>query len=250
VEQRTGLMAVNEELQQLLDLQEVDECIANARVKQKKLPLGVEAERLAYVEAEVALKAAEEVLAGHEASRRECEISLEDEEGHIDRLKARLKEIGNTREYQAHIQEMDGVQRNIAKLEEEILQFLADIDTVNEELEAHRSLFNEREGAYNTERAGVDKELARIERQVKKFLATKKTRASEVAVPLLKRYDRIVRSVRRAVVPVDGHNCAGCNMNVPPQLVAEVKRGNGIHQCPHCHRLLYIKPPVEADPKA
>jgi len=243
-------MAVNEELQRLLDLQEVDESIADARVKQKKLPLAVEAERLAYVEAEETLKAAEVVLAGHEASRREHELALEEEEGHIDRLKVRLKEIGNTREYQAHIQEMDGVQRNIAKLEDDILQSLADIDTVNEELVAHRTLFDERAKAYKTERAGVDKELARIEKQVQKFLTAKKTRAGEVDELLLKRYDRITRTVRRAVVPVVGYNCAGCNMNVPPQLVAEVKRGNGIHQCPHCHRLLYMKPPVEVDAKS
>jgi len=250
VEQNSGLIAVNEELQQLLDLQEVDERIAEARLKQKKLPLVVAAEHEAYLQAESALQAAEAVLAEHESSRREREAELADQEEHIGRLKGRLKEISNTREYQAHIQEMDGVQRAISQLEEGVLQSLADIDTVNEELEAHRGLYAERESTYKAARAKVDKELNRIERDVQKNLAAKEERADLVKQPLLRRYERVVRSVRRAVVPIEGYICAGCNMNVPPQLVSEVKRGNGIHQCPHCQRLLYVPAPPAEDAAA
>ncbi|MBI5137260.1 MAG: hypothetical protein HZA24_08000 [Nitrospirae bacterium] len=233
-------------MRRLLDLQEVDEFIAEARVKQKKLPQVVAAELTAFQEATAQLQAAEVLLAKHEAFKREREGELADQEAHIERLKGRLKEITNTREYQAHIQEMDTAQRAISKLEEEVLQALADIDTVKEEIAGHRTVFDERRAVYNAERAKVDVELATLDAQVSAFQGKKVERAALVPPLLLRRYERITQSVRRAVVAVEGYNCAGCNMNVPPQLVSEVKRGNGIHQCPHCQRLLYVPaPPVE-----
>ncbi len=233
-------MVVSDDLQQLLGLQEVDEFIADARLKQKKLPELVAAELAAFKEAEALLARAEESLAAHEVTKRAHEAELADQEAHIERLKGRLKEIANTREYQAHIQEMDGVQKAISDLEDQILQSLADVETVTEEIATLRAEFEERQSVYNAERAKVDKELARLETEVRKHLATKDERAKQVGAPLLRRYERISRSLRRAVVAVENGTCAGCRMNVPPQLVSEVKRGKGIHQCPHCQRLLYV----------
>ncbi len=240
-------MVVNDELRQLLNLQEVDEFIAEARLKQKRLPEGVAAELLALQEAKSLLDTAEETLAGHEAEKRRGEAELADQEAHIKQLKGRLKEIANTREYQAHIQEMDGVQRAVSKLEDEVLQSLSDIDLISDEVATHRKLFTERETVYKSERAKVDAELAKLEKEVQSYLSSKEERAGRVSAPLLKRYDRISRTLRRAVVAVDGYTCSGCHMNVPPQVISEVKRGNGIHQCPHCHRLLYVPEPPPVD---
>jgi len=234
---------VQKQLRALLDLQEVDEAIAEARLQQRKLPEVVAAELAAYTEAEEALKEVERTRDDLEAARRDREGQLEEQESHMQRLKGHLKEITNTREYQAYIQEMDGVQRAIGKLEEEILGILADIDTTREQVEARQKEFDAHRQVYEAERAKVDADLARIEKDVQTWLAQKAERAANVEPALLKRYERIASSVRRVVVPVQGGACGGCHMNVPPQLVSEVKRGSRVHECPHCHRLLYVSDP-------
>jgi len=41
----------------------------------------------------------------------------------------------------------------------------------------------------------------------------------------------------------------GCRLQIPPQLVAEVKRSQDLHTCPYCHRLLYWDGDVQVDQK-
>jgi predicted nucleic acid-binding Zn-ribbon protein len=237
--------ALLEQLRLLLDLQEVDEAIAEARLKQRKLPDLVAKELAAFTEAEEALKEAEQTLADLETSRRDKEGQLEEQEAHMQRLKGHLKEITNTREYQAYIQEMDGVQRTVGQLEEEILGILADIDGIREQVAERRKDFDAHRQIYETERAKVDEELARIEKDVEAAQAAKAERSAKIQPALLKRYDKINAQMRRALVAVESYSCGGCHMNVPPQLVSEVKRANQIHQCPHCHRLLFVPERVE-----
>lgn len=230
---------LQEQLQLLLALQEVDEAIAEARVRQRKLPEVVAAEKAAFDEAQALVDTAESTLAAHEKAKHDGEGDLSEHEEHLKRLKDRLKGITNTKEYQAYIQEMDGVERAVSKAEDQILQSMADIDKVNEELEALRKVRDERKEVYETERAKVDVDLGKIEEEVASQSVLREERAAAVDKTLMRRYDRVAKSMRKPVVVVNGGTCAGCNMNVPPQLVSEVKRGDSIHQCPHCHRLLH-----------
>jgi len=163
----------------------------------------------------------------------------------MQRLKTRLKDITNTREYQAYIQELDGVQRTIGKLEEEVLGMLADIETTGEQVAARRKEFDAHKQVYEAERAKVDVDLAQIEKDVETDKARRVERAGLIEASLLKRYERVAAGVRRPVVAIRGGACTGCHMNIPPQLVSEVKRGGRVHECPHCRRLLFVPAPVE-----
>ena len=247
--QESTSIVIEEHLRLLLSVQEVDEAIAEARVKQKRLPEKVATERAGFEEAEARLNEAKEAIDGHEKVKREKEAELSEHEEHLKRLKSHLKEITNTREYQAYIQEMDGIQRNVGKLEEEILDILAEIETVGESMDALTAGFEEHRGVYEAERAKVDVDLAKLEKEIKANTALKEKRCGQVDTTLMRRYERIAMSMRRPVVPVQAGGCTGCNMSVPPQLVSEVKRGKGVHQCPHCHRLLYV-PEVPAESAA
>jgi predicted nucleic acid-binding Zn-ribbon protein len=233
-------IAVQEQLRLLLDLQEVDEAIAEARLKQKKLPEKVATELAAFTEAEEGFREAERTLADLEAARRDREAQLEDQGQHMQRLKGRLKEITNTREYQAYIQEMDGVQRTIGKLEEETLAILADIETTTEQVAERKKEYDAHRQVYETERAKVDEALGHLEKDVETLKAQRTERAGRVDPTLFKRYERIAAGMRRPVVAINAGACGGCHMNIPPQLVSEVKRAGRVHECPHCHRLLYV----------
>ncbi len=239
---------LQEDLRQLLDLQEVDETIAEARREQRRLPEVVAAENEAYHQADDLLTAAQAQLAAYEKEQRSLESELVDQEAHLARIKERLKEVSNTREYQANIQEMDGVQRQIGTLEERILEILTLTDTNKQELDELKKSHQEHKQVYEAERAKVDVQLDALQKQVEAQEALKAERASAVDKVLLRRYERICRTVRRALVAIQGDSCTGCNMRVPPQLVSEVKRGQKIHDCPHCHRLLFVAAALDTVP--
>ncbi|MFQ5508777.1 MAG: zinc ribbon domain-containing protein [Leptospirillia bacterium] len=230
---------MQDQLRLLLELQEVDEAIARARIQQKKLPEKVAEEYSAFSEAEQEVQEAEAAFAEREKARRGLEAELAENEAHMVRLKSHIKEITNTREYQAYIQEMDGIQATIGKLEEQILTLLTDADQLKETLEGYRVVLEERRAVYEAERAKVDAELGVIEEDVVRQATERSNRADKVDKKLLRRYERIAQTMRHALVGIEGYTCSGCKLNVPPQLVSEVKRGEDIHQCPQCHRLLF-----------
>jgi uncharacterized protein len=45
--------------------------------------------------------------------------------------------------------------------------------------------------------------------------------------------------------------CAGCRLQIPPQLIAQVKRSDDLQICPYCRRMLYWEgEPVTDKPSA
>src|SRR6185295_7431935 len=63
---------------------------------------------------------------------------------------------------------------------------------------------------------------------------------SAVEADLLVRYSKLKQSRKDlALAPVRNGICFGCRLQLPPQLVAEVKRSEVLHACTYCQRILY-----------
>jgi hypothetical protein len=41
--------------------------------------------------------------------------------------------------------------------------------------------------------------------------------------------------------------CGGCQLQLPPQLVAEVRRGDELMDCSYCHRILFMAHHLEVE---
>jgi predicted nucleic acid-binding Zn-ribbon protein len=69
---------------------------------------------------------------------------------------------------------------------------------------------------------------------------TQQNLSSQIDKPLLARYTKL-KSARKdqALASLRDGICLGCRLQLPPQLVAEVKRMQDLHTCPYCHRMLY-----------
>ena len=42
-----------------------------------------------------------------------------------------------------------------------------------------------------------------------------------------------------AIARAEDNICLGCDMNIPPQLSLEIRKGTELVQCPQCYRILY-----------
>ena len=57
---------------------------------------------------------------------------------------------------------------------------------------------------------------------------------------LLDRYNQ-VKALRKdhPLAAVRDGICLGCRLQIPPQLIAQVKRSDDLQVCPYCRRMLY-----------
>jgi predicted nucleic acid-binding Zn-ribbon protein len=96
------------------------------------------------------------------------------------------------------------------------------------------------EKIFAQEKQVLDDLERKLAQELTELEAQQRDRAKHVDKGLLDRYSKLKASRKdHALASVQGGICSGCRLQIPPQLIAEVKRSEELHACPYCHRMLY-----------
>ena len=224
----------------LIELQKIDQNIRTLSTKKQTLP-----EKASEIDQ--ALQARKETaeeerqgLEGLNKLHKEKESELKQGQEKLRKAKERLLEVKTNKEYQAMLTEIDTVEKNSGRIEEEILVLYDRIDEKKGFVKSQEKDLKQYQGSYEAERKQIDEELSSIdgelEIQQKKFAAL----VPALKPDLLRRYE-MIKGRRNGVAVVSARNavCSGCNMNLPPQLYNELQRSEELICCPNCNRILY-----------
>lgn len=231
---------MNPQLQPLVELQALDLRIAEIKEQQRKTPELVEASEAPFREAASRLKDATAAVDQLLKERRERERDLETHEAQVEKLKAGVTELKTNKEYQARLFEIEMANKRKGEIEEQILVLMERIEAKQQEAKQAKAQAAEAERLFTQEKqrleasaSGLLSELAQLE-QKQGELAAKLDRR------LLDRYNKL-KATRKdlALAPVRNGTCSGCRLQLPPQLVAEVKRSEDLQTCSYCQRILY-----------
>jgi predicted nucleic acid-binding Zn-ribbon protein len=231
---------LNLKLTPLVELQKLDLRIMEINEIRRKIP-----ERL--LAAEAPLREAVQLLSDTKAAveaaikeRRSHEKDLEAHEAQTEKMKSRLSELKTNKEYQAYLFEIELANKKRGDFEEKILIWMDKIDQLQrsaketqEKVKALEAVFAQEKKVLDEQNHALAAELARVETQ-------RQGVSGRVEKSLLERYNQI-KAVRKdqPLAAVRSGICAGCRLQIPPQLIAEVKRSEDLHVCPYCHRILY-----------
>jgi len=233
---------VKEKLALLVQLQEMD-----LKRKKGKEALDQLPEKMAEIERPVQ-EARDKVLATQEAldclekERREKDLALKVIEDKILKLKGRLTELKTNKEYHAHLQEIAAANRERSETEDRLLMAMEEADLLKKDLAEDRSALEEQEAQFAKMEADLKAHADQARSMAKKIEDEWLALSQKIPASLLSSYRRLFSNLKGlAVVPVKGYTCTGCHFNLPPQLIAEVKKGEKIHNCNYCHRILYFQ---------
>lgn len=231
---------MKEQLEHLIRLQEIDSRIAECQKRSAAIPLLIEERENLVQESENRLSEIRTGLDQAAAERRDKERELADRESRLSKLKDKQSEIKTNREYQAFLGELEAGKQDVGQIEEELLLIMERSEDGRKELSraelAHQDVvktFNAAKAALESESAVLDADLARMDGE--RTGLQKKVRPD-----LLKMYREILAVLKdAAVVAVRNGICSGCHMNVPPQLIANVRKHESVIACHNCRRILY-----------
>lgn len=233
---------MQEQMRLLIDLQEIDVEINATREKREKCEeqLSVLREERGHVQEMVeSLTSQIEEL---EADRRQMEQSLEQERDNLEKGENRLPTIKTQKEYVAVLKEIDSAKKMIRDIEEQISSKNAEIDSLSsdkEEKEKELEILHEKEAAA---REDLKEELEHLDHTLETRTAERENIYKQIKAPLRKRYELLLnRRDGLAVVEARDGACLGCNMQLPPQLYNSLFRGDEIHTCPQCNRVIYVE---------
>ena len=231
---------MNPQLLPLIELQTLDLRITEIRDQQRKIPNLVQAAEAPLKDAQQKLKRATDSVEAMVKERRAKERDLEAQEDHISKLKGRLTELKTNKEYQAHLFEIEMANKSKGEIEDQILLLMERIEMHQQEAKQAQAKATDAEQVFKQEKSRLEQLLADLGTELVQLEQKHGEIEAGVDKVLLERYKKL-KAMRKdlAVVPIRNGICTGCRLQLPPQLVAEVKRSDQLLACGYCHRILY-----------
>ncbi|MBI4436837.1 MAG: hypothetical protein HY590_05470 [Candidatus Omnitrophica bacterium] len=231
---------ITEQLTALLHLQEVDAQIYALMRKKNAKPIELQEFQTARDLQKQRLLAEEKLLTELQLKRKDKEVDLETKEGVIKKYQVQLYQIKTNKEYQSLQQEIESLKADNSVLEEEILKIMEEVDQRKAAVASLKEVLAAEEAKLAREQKRIAKEIEEIEEEMASLKEKRQTLVGEVEPHLLSRYERIlVAKEGLALVSIDEISCLGCHMELPPQVINEVRLREKIITCENCARILY-----------
>jgi predicted nucleic acid-binding Zn-ribbon protein len=229
-------------LELLEQLQEIDVQVDIMKTAQNNLQKDMNSIARALDDAREMLAGLQTRAAELEKDKVELEASHRAELENIQRSETNMKEIKTNKEYQAVGREIAAARKQVAELEDRVLQKITQLDELNNEISTNQSTLAELE--INTEQRRSEKQgqIDKVQQDIDVDSLRRHVITKELPANVVKRYDSLRTQRRGQAVAVarDGY-CLGCNMHLPPQLYNSLYKCEELIICPHCQRMLILK---------
>jgi predicted nucleic acid-binding Zn-ribbon protein len=228
------------QIEQLVELQKIDDQIHDIRKELTDAPKEIEDLKKAFNLSDEERARVLDKLEHLREQEKRLDMDIEDDVTRIKKSKSKLMMVGNSKEYQAMMREMDSLEKINKDREEEKT-------VMTDELNRQTSAYDQAETHYDSlkkelaeKEAGLAERTDIAQNKLKRLDEKRRDAVKLVPLPVLSRYEFIrERLSYPVIVPVNAGICSGCNISIPPQGFIELQKGKQILSCPNCQRLVY-----------
>ncbi|MFA5164681.1 MAG: C4-type zinc ribbon domain-containing protein [Candidatus Omnitrophota bacterium] len=238
---------VEEQIGYLKKLQAVDGDIFRLRRDRASKPKLIEDLEARRNDEQAAVRGIEEKIKANQVKRKQRELDLQAKEDGVKKLQAQLYQLKTNKEYQTMQQEIEGHKADKSRVEDDILVLMEEADTLNRDLAKERALFADAEKHLNEDKKVIEDEIAALDKRIAELEAERAAAAAQVDKKVLAHYEKVLSGRDGvAIVAVKDNACQGCFMNLPPQMINEIKMNDKVITCESCARILYIEKEADA----
>ncbi len=239
-----------EQTRKLVDLQKLDGEIFRMKKDLKEKPKVLAQLKEEFESKKAHLKELEAQFKTMQVARNSLETDLKAKEDEIAKANSQLSAIKTNKEYTAKITEIEGLKADKSLIEEKILKSYDETDACKDETAKEQELLKQEEQKYQQQKKEIDDQVKVLEGRVKELEAKRGGITPQINKTTLSRYEKILENKDgQAIVPITGSSCGGCYMNVPPQVINEVKMHDKVIFCESCARILYLEEDMAVTPE-
>lgn len=232
---------IKDQIKKMSELQSIDSEIYNFKKELKEKPAYIQKIKEQFEDNKKKLKELEEKLKALLVGRKTKEVDLQAKEDEIVKANTQLFQLKTNKEYQAKITEIEHLEADKSIVEDKILLSFDEIDESNAKIEKEKSFLAEEEKKFLEQKKEVDEDIKEIRDKLRVLESKRNQITPQIDNAHLRSYERILENRDGvAMVAVQGNSCGGCFMNVPPQVINEIKMHNKLIFCETCNRILYI----------
>ncbi len=229
-----------ESIQKLIALQDVDNKIRQYKSILEKTKLEISELEISAVKSQEEYDLLLQQMEESQKQRRQKERDLEVKEGDLKKYKGQLFQIKTNREYEAMLEEIATCETDIGLLEEGILQFMEEGDSLKSKSQEKKKQVDKEKEEFQLFMVEKRKETADKEKTVKEEEDQRPKLLEGLEENIVIEYEKLLETRNgQVVVTAKDGTCSGCFVSMRPQMFEEMKRNDKIYYCPSCNRFLY-----------
>lgn len=235
-------MNTGEQLCALIELQIVDKQIYKLKAEQKLKPEEIAELREGFKDKGDKLNMCEDQLKAVQLKMKDKEGVLAGKEENVKKYQVQLNQVKTNKEYDALQKEIEGLKADNSLLEEEIIGLLDEIDCAEEDVAREKESLAEKEKELKEEELKVEERMQKIEEELNSLIKERQLVLPRIGPPVLAHYDKVLENREGyALAEVVNDACGGCQMELPPQVINEIRMEERIVSCDVCTRILYVR---------
>jgi hypothetical protein len=233
------------EIENLLRLQEADKAIRRLQDEIAEFPKRVAVIEHKLADHKVQLEKAQAAVKADEATRRKYETSISDQRGKISKYRDQSLDVKTNEQYKALLHEIQFAEKDIAAIEDKILELMLNADARDKEVKAAQAELKAETAEIEKEKEDARRRTAEDEKQLAEWRAKRDQMRAGVNEDLLRHYERVSKFRGSGISEVLDHKCMGCQVMLRPQTYNEVRTGQQTVVCDSCQRILFFNPAHE-----
>jgi uncharacterized protein len=227
-------------IEKLLIVQEHDCRIREMEQELRDIPARKTAEQSRLEQHKKALADADHALKSRQSETKKIEGDIEALKEKITKLRQQQSELKTNKEFKAMEDEIKGVQRQIASVEDRELGLMEEIEKAKQESQAIKNALGEEESAIQGDVGILDERATLIAQKLDQEKSLRNIAAKETLPDWLTFYDRIFNHRKdKAIVALEDGICGGCHMRLPPAVVHATRKHDAMVVCSYCGRMLH-----------
>ncbi len=232
--------AMPTDLELLLKLQVIDYDLGELERSKEYLPDMMDNLRTEIEEAKSRLEAYKTEFDEKKVAAKNLELEIASKEAELQKYQQQMMSIKTNKEYDALVAQIDAIKQDISSHETELLNTEERISELEKEI-AEQEEKVRKAVEVNT------KQLEILQNKIDSIgdtMAAKESERDKISTQIPRSTRSVYERVRKgkggtAVVMVKKRACGSCHKALTPRKVQEIKKGDRIHTCENCGRLLF-----------
>ncbi len=235
------MTTIREQLKALELLQEIDSRVDGLKKQKTALIAQLKPlqDKLTQSTALVMAKATE--VEDARKTVRQAQAAMELCQDRLTRSNGKLEGVSKGNEFQAVTKEIDQLKKQISTVQDQIKNAQSVVDVKSLEMAQFQEKQTQTQGELDQIKNQLASESGKIDDNLQALEGERAPHINQVGDSrLVLQYDRI-RGMRAGIgiAPTVSGRCKACNMLLPPQQYIQIQKGQEIHNCPSCGRLLF-----------
>lgn len=169
----------------------------------------------------------------------ENELAVDRE--HVSKMSQRLNEMKTNETYQAALKEIANFRKTIEEKEGKLLSFMEQIEEATKTLEARQKVIDDQQKLIQEKSNSASIKLKELQGQLSEYQKSRDIELKKLDREIGRKYEFIRSRLHgSAVAKIEAGACQACHMQIPPQLLIQLQRGDRIHNCPSCKRIIIL----------